>query len=240
MKACICGTVLLISSFSFILPAHSGKQAGKPSHKSDTIFLKKRKTPGDNIVYVEQDRNSKFYQKMLDFKLDTYDSAQYAHIRLDLQKQGVKYHNKTSALQGLPRKWVAVHRYKQSYYLYFPADFGVANRKMITDSTICYSNMDGFNPEAIISLAKKGNSAWDFTVESAAGVRHHILIHIIDPKTMLAIWEIPGKNNSRFDLCVPAQNAQAFNMIVNDTNGDLPDEFEFDQIDFKQLLKHSR
>jgi len=240
MKTYAFGTLLLISSFILKLPNRNGVPFGLSSNKVDTIFLKKRTSPGDNIVYIEQNRNSKFYKKILDFKLDTYDSAQFAQTRLDLEKQGVRYHNKKSALQGLPRKWVAVHRYKRSYHLYFPADFGVANRKMITDSTICYSNMDGFNPEAIVSLAKRGNNTWDFKVESAAGLSDHILIHIIDRKTMLAVWEKPDKYNPQFDLCVPAQNAKNFDMIVNDSNGELPDEFEFDPINFKQLLKHSR
>ena len=68
--------------------------------------------------------------------------------------------------------------------------------------------------------------------------RSTIKIHFIDNKTKLTVWEDSGKGAPySYGLFVPREYATKFDMIVNYTNGDLPDEFEFDKIDYSALLK---
>jgi len=235
MKMYAFAAVLLVPS---LLVARSivNHTAAKSAHYGrDTIFLKKRLSPNDNIIFIEKNRESVFYRKLLDFNLDALDSNQYAQSRAELA-QSVKHFIKHK-LPELPGQWLPVNRYKQNYYLYYPADLGVAGRKMITDSTICSSHMDGIDPQAVMSVLKKDRYTWDFKVKSLAVGVYHIIIHIIDRKTKLAVWEEFDEKQPRYELYVPVEYAKNFDMIVNYTDGDLPDEFEFDKIDFKAILK---
>jgi len=214
------------------------KQTSKPE---DTIFLLK-KTGKDyrHIIYVEKNRRSAFYTKLLDFKMDEQDTNSYIQncraFNKDLHKPVQKF-----KLSGLARQWLPVYSYKHKYYLYYPGDTGLENRKMITDSTICYSNMDGWFPEQMLSVKQPDNKTWAFGTSPGNAFKPTLTVHIIDNETKLTVWEDDNRSAAyRFGLYVPRDYAAKFDMIVNHTNGDLPDEFEFDKIDFKALLKGRR
>jgi len=211
----------------------------KQTHKAeDTIFLL-REAGKDcrHIIYVEKKRQSIFYTKLLDFKMDEPDTNAYIRncraFDKDLFKPVKKFR-----LFGFARQWLPVYKYKHKYYLYYPGDTGLENRKMVTDSTICYSNMDGWLPEQMLSVKNPDKNTWTFRMSSFNMARSTLIIHIIDNKTKLAVWEDDSIGGPyRFGLYVPREYAKNFDMIVNYTNGDLPDEFEFNKIDFKALLK---
>lgn len=206
--------------------------------KHDTIFLKKRLSPDDNMIYIEKNRDSKFYKNLLNFDLDDQDGKEYIENLHELNK-ATKHYSKFK-LPPFFKQWISIYEYKDSFYSYYPADFGVTNRRMVTDSTICYSNMDGFFLEAIISVTRPDSRTWNFTVRAENGISRHIIIHIINPQTKLAVWEaLPDSisKNTRYHLYVPKEYADKYDMIVNYTTGDLPPEFEFDKTDFERLLE---
>lgn len=231
----------LIFCAAFTLHQDNLTPVSRLNVKTDTIFLKRRKSPDDNIIYIEKNRSSKFYKNLLNFNLDDQDREAYIENLHELNK--VTKHYPKFSLPSFYRQWVSIYKYKHSYYSYTPADFGVANRRMVTDSTMCYSNMDGFFPEVIVSVVRVNSRTWNFTVRAENQIPRHVIIHIIKPKTKLAVWEdLPdwGSKDIRYGLYVPKEYAGNYDMIVNETSGDLPDELQFDKIDFKRLLKRKR
>ena len=215
--------------------------SARDKKSTDTIFFKRERGKDFyHIIYVEKNRQSTFYTKLLDFKMDKHDTSVYIQnwsaFDKDLRKPVKKF-----KLLGFARQWLPVYKYKNKYYLYYPGDTGLENRKMITDSTICYSNMDGWFPYQMLSLKQRDNKSWTFGMSSFGKAKSTLTIHIIDNKTKLAVWEDGNRNAAYgYGLYVPRDDAAKFDMIVNYTNGDLPDEFEFDKIDFKALLKGSK
>lgn len=210
----------------------------KQTSKSDdtTFLLKEVGKDYRHIIYVEKNRQSTFYTKLLDFKMDEHDRNDYIQNCRDFDKD-LRKPVKKFRLRGLPRQWLPVYKYEHKYYLYYPGDTGVENRKMITDSTICYSNMDGWFPQQILSVKNPDNKSWTFGMFENAD-KLTLTIDIIDNKTKLAVWsDNRASGPYGYGLYVPREYAAKFDMIVNYTNGDLPDEFEFDKIDFKALLK---
>jgi len=205
---------------------------------TDTIFLRRERGKDFyHIIYIEKNRQSTFYTKLLDFKMDKQDTNAYIQNCRDLDED-LRKSVKKFRLFGFARQWLPVYKYKHKYYLYYPGDTGVENRKMITDSTICYSYMDGWFPYQMLSVKQRDNKSWTFGMSSFGKAKSTLNIHIIDNKTKLAVWEDNAMSTQYFyGLYIPREYAAEFDMIVNYTNGDLPDEFEFDKIDFKALLK---
>jgi hypothetical protein len=212
--------------------------SGRNKKSTDTIFLT-RELGKDyyHIIYVEKNRRSIFYTQLLDFKMDEPDTNAYIQNCKDFDKDLCKPVKKFR-LWGLARQWLPVYKYKHKYYLYYPGDTGLENRKMITDSTICYSNMDGWFPEQMLSVKQPDKKTWTFGISSFGRAKSTLTIHIIDGKTQLAVWEDGGIGRpDRYGLYIPREYAAKFDMIVNYTNGDLPDEIEFDKINYNALLK---
>ncbi|WP_295668367.1 hypothetical protein [uncultured Mucilaginibacter sp.] len=212
--------------------------SGRNKKSSDTIFLmRERGKDFYHIIYVEKNRKSAFYTKLLDFKMDKNDTNAYIQNCRDFDKNLHKPVRKFR-FGGLARQWLPVYKYKNKYYLYYPGDTGLENRKLITDSTICYMNMEGYFPQQILSVKNPDSKTWTFGMfENAISLT--LNIHIIDNKTKLAVWEDNRASGPYgYGLYVPREYAAKFDMIVNYTNGDLPDEFKFDKIDFKALLKN--
>jgi hypothetical protein len=238
MKALTLTALILVCLIGAKYPKDTSPGAKQTSKPGDTAFLLKEVGKDyRHIIYVEKNRQSIFYTKLLDFKMDQSDTNAYIQncraFDEDLRKPVKKFR-----LWGLARQWLPVYKYKGKYYLYYPGDTGVENRKMITDSTICYSNMDGWLPEQMLSVKQSDNKTWVFGMSSFGKAKSTLTIHIIDNKTKLAVWEDDNRSAAyRYGLYVPRDYAAKFDMVVNYTNGDLPDEFEFDKIDFKALLK---
>ena len=130
---------------------------GLNRHKksNDTIFLKRERGKDYyHIIYVEKNRQSIFYTKLLNFKMDEHDTNAYIQncgaLDKDLFRPVKKFR-----LSGLARQWLPVYKFHHKYYLYYPGDTGLENRKLITDSTICYMNMDGYSPEQMLSVMQR-------------------------------------------------------------------------------------
>ena len=125
-----------------------------------------------------------------------------------------------------------------------PSDAGNLRRRIVTDSLLIFWFIDGPMPFPIRSLTKKDNYTWslrndDLFVKMEGFIRPEILnIYILDPQTNMAVWEYKAGNEKgySYELCIPKENLKNFPAIINDSN-EKSVEFEFEQPDFKKLLK---
>lgn len=209
---------------------------------ADTIFISRDYY---HKVYVEQNRQSPFYSNLMDFKMDKSEldeyKGNYRSLKKDFPAPLTKYD-----LQGLPKEWIPLYKYKGKYYVYSPSEEGNEGRRIITDSTMVYWFMDGPNPQPLLSVKRIKENIWYLNVNSY--FKHingfpdrpdaKLIIHIIDPKNKIAIWEDKNQpETDRYELYIPKACAQDFDMIVNRSLQTKVPEFQFDKIDYNALLK---
>ena len=156
-------------------------------------------------------------------------------IKENTGKKKLKKHN----MFGLPKNWLPVHYYNGNYYLYAPSDWGNAGRRILSDSVFINWYMDGPYPQLLQSVSKEKASTYTIKYQREKDDLQTLVIHIIDPKINLAVWEYQrddGKPSS-YKLYVAAPSAANFNMIVNHSNYQKQMEFKFQEPDYQKLLK---
>jgi hypothetical protein len=212
----------------------------KEAQLTDTVFIE-RDTTQDyyHAVYIEKDRLAKTYKALQNFKYDHNDSiaynAGYKVLKVRYRKPLKKYN-----ITGLPKEWLPLYLYKGNYYLYSPCNTANIGMRVLTDSTLIYYSLDGPEPKPILDFKKlntnkyalKSLPIYQFVKSS------NIIIYIIDPEKMIAVWEDKTLPEAyRYKLYVAKESAGNFDMVVNQSvNTKLP-EYQFDKVDFKALLK---
>ncbi len=224
------GSVLFLSLTGFFACSeHSAiKEA---STVADTVFLDRYVSEPDSIgyvtwtqVFIENDPQSEYYKRVVDFP----DFEMYS----DNHDMSGLRHFDTSAL---PDEWVPLYTYKGKYYVYHPGDVQI--RVALCDSLFIayghepvYYSIDNFHPAGEnhfkVNVAGMDNSlrSWSFD------------IYLIDPVQKIAVWSWPGFKDDRYFLMVARENARKFPIVVN-TGNVKPMEYEFDETDYKELLK---
>jgi predicted transcriptional regulator len=228
----------LLSSFFF---GHKQVAPNRLAKKSDTTFLLREVTKDDyHAVYIDHNRQSAAYKRLLNFNLNKYDVNDY---RENYRIMKSRHHAplKKFNLAGLLKQWMPLYLHKGKYYIYSPSEWGTIDRRILTDSTMMYWFMDGLTPEPYQQVKKINNHTYAFKLHSFYTDNPGnttIIIHIIDPKNQIAIWEDTGeKGASHYGLYIPRQNARNFDLIVNSCLTEKTNEFEFDKVDYAKLLK---
>ncbi|MES2331925.1 MAG: hypothetical protein V4539_20125 [Bacteroidota bacterium] len=215
----------------------------------DTTFLIKRSK--DTIyngvdyhffynVYIDTNRNSKNHQLLGDFLFTQDQNIDAYNERIKKRKIALS----KIPLDDLPREWVPLYLYKNKYYVYKPSDLGNLGRRIVSDSLLMFWFVDGPMPYVLQSVSKKDNDTWeirskDYFVRMEGFIRPEILnIYIIDKENRIAVWEYKSETEKKFnyELYIPKENIKNFDMIVNESDSKMP-EFDFDQPDFKKLLR---
>ena len=227
--------IFLAGSYS-----HHAGRANAKSRKSDTIFIEREKGKDYYCkVYIEKKRQSGTYRLLIDFTMNKFENDEYKE-QLNAMKKKLpgtlsKYH-----LADLPKEWLPLYRYKGKYYVYSPGEEGTEGRRFLTDSTMVYWFMDGPYPVPLSSAVAINPQTWHLELHSFSDGAHavNLSIHIIAPKTKMAIWEDDDKPEStRYELFIPKESVKDFDMIVARCDKIKTAEFgSFDQIDYKALL----
>ncbi|QXV66606.1 hypothetical protein INP83_05865 [Mucilaginibacter sp. 21P] len=208
---------------------------------TDTMFLQKEKTKDYyHIVYVEKNHAAQIFKDLVNFKFDHYDTVNYKQAYRVLKVRNPKPLKKYD-LAGLPNEWLPVYTYRGERYLYAPADWGNADKRMITDSTIIYRGEEGPEPHVLNDFKKIGNNKYNLKAPPFYQFvkKSNINIYIIDPKTKLSVWEdteLPPAY--RYRMYVPRQSAGSYNMVVNYCKAAKMPEFEFDKVNYQALIKN--
>jgi len=209
---------------------------GSAAHaQADTVFIHREYT--DDIyhaIYIDDHKESRYYDRIADFSFSKQDTLSYLESLETLK--GLK---RRSLSRALPRQWCELRAYKGKYYLYAPSDWGTNSRLIITDSTLIEFNMDGPYASRIDSTGSPGRNTWEFRLTAFDHFRTKLRIHIIDPKSQVAVFEsiAEGQNGpGYYRLMVAAARVRDFPIIVNYCKEAKRREFEFEKPDFQQLL----
>ncbi|RYU90489.1 hypothetical protein EWM62_07470 [Mucilaginibacter terrigena] len=211
----------------------------KTKHADTAFLLRDVKKGFYHAIYIEKNRSASQYKWLLGFKYDHYDSVNYNETYKILK---VKHRKplKEYDLSGLPKQWVPLNLYKGKYYLYAPSDGGSTQVRALTDSTVIYYDMDGPTVQPLLDFKKLNANKYFFKslpfyqfVKST-----NVTIYVIDPENMVTVWvDTTVPEAYRYMLYVAKEHAANFDMVVNYCKTERTDEFTFDKIDFKALIK---
>lgn len=206
--------------------------------KKDTIVLLRKTSPygAKQVVYIDNNRKSWAYSRALKKDIDPGSFKMY------LEKAASKYGATISkhALPDFTRTWYPLKVLKGHYYVYFPSDAGVNNWISVNDSTVIQNTAsDDIYPSVLDSVQILDNGAKiNITMTDPLEGHTSLTIHIIDKGRGIAIVERPGSNiYPRYQLMVDEKKFNRFPIVINHSPDERADEYEFDKVNYRDLLK---
>jgi hypothetical protein len=210
----------------------------------DTVFIYRKVTRDYyHAIYIDTIRTSKYYTYLKNFNFDKYAKESYQSA-YQYKKELYVQQRKNEKSIDLPKNWLPIYQYKNEYYLYAPSDWGNAHRCLINDSSFVNWDMEGPVPYPLKSFTRIAKNK--YKLEFLHKQNNHVastklIIHVIEPVTNLSVFEfLQEAEQPHYELYVPAEHAEKFNLIVNYCNNQKQIEFNFDKIDFKQILNNRR
>lgn len=213
-----------------------------PPGKDSTFILREIRGNNYHAIFIDTAHNSECYKELTNFHFNSYalETFQSSCQALHEKKAVVRHFNR----HQLPAVWLPLYQYQQQFYLYCPSDWGNNGCRIISDSMLIYYYLDGPYPFVITKMEQKGAGQYRITSKDYLNnedviVKPEILnIYIVDRKKQLAVFEYmdAGGEDFRYKLYVAKEQAGNFDMIVNHSNSKQM-EFEFEEIDFKKLLR---
>ncbi len=202
---------------------------------TDTVFLRniseQRQFEGVNFriwnkVFIDPDRQSPMYDHVLDF----------SDMEMYFTDYGVK-DLKTFDTSMVPDEWVPLHKYKEQYFIYKPGDEDI--KYALRDSLFIHFFWEPtyFKIENFEQVSKNHYRFQTTGVPNSVD-RPIFEIFIVDPANNIAVWKQTGASwgGNRYRLFIAKESAKKFAVVVNIAS-DKPLEFEFDPIDFKEILR---
>ena len=212
------------------------------SGQVDTIFIQKDSLLGTaQSIFFENNPNSKFYDYINYWSfLKTYDDESYKYTLDYLRENNLTLIKKTPVIPQT--KWVKLIQYKGTFYAYSPCDFYSHYKISINDTT--FLDWTGEGPEAnkIINQKKIDDKTYEFQLSGIAKKNRKLIIHIIDNKKGIAVFEETSDNSNEryYYLMVASDKIKTVPLIVNNCETYKQNELCFDKPNFSELLKNKK
>ena len=206
--------------------------------QADTVFIQKDSLLGSSqSIFFDNNRNSKFYDKINYWEFLTFDNQSYQNSMDFLKENKLTLTKKTPVIPQT--KWVTLKQYKGTFYAYHPCDFYSHFRISINDTT--FIDWTGEGPEAskILKQKKIDDKTYEFKLAGIADKDRKLKIHIIDSKNGIAVFEETNNNGDEnyYYLMVASDKIRNLPLIVNCCKEYKQLELRFDKPNFKELLK---
>ncbi|UQD55504.1 hypothetical protein [Flavobacterium sp. K5-23] len=188
-------------------------------HLSDTIFLLKENNGFErHEIFIEPNKNSDNYKDIIDF-------SSFPEIS---NKNKNRY-------KEIPSKWIPLYSYKMDYYVYSPCDFSTNQQVGIYDKAIFFNDFELYNYQ--INSSKESNNKCIIYYKGLENEKTKLEIFILDKKKGVTVFKYTRKNNEvDYRLMVVAENARLFPLIINKCINGKTKEFEFEKIDFENII----
>lgn len=206
--------------------------------QADTVFIQKDSLLGTaQSIFFDNNRNSKFYDKINYWGFLTFDSQSYQNSMDFLKENKLTLTKKTPVIPQT--KWVTLKQYKGTFYAYHPCDFYSHFRISINDTTFIDWTGEGPDASKILDQKKIDDKTYEFTLTGIANKDRKLIIHIIDRKKGIAVFEETNNNadESYYYLMVASDKIRNVPLIVNYCKEYKQLELRFDEPNFKELLK---
>jgi len=208
------------------------------TNQKDTTFLLKETVDGElHTIFIDNNKSSKFYPDILDFKFGRFDKESYTSS-LDYLKENNQPLIKKKPLIPLTT-WVTLKQYKGQLYAYHPCDFLFHFRQSINDTTFIDWTGEGPVANKIVNSKKIDSKTYEFHLVGIYDKEQKLTIHIIDNKKGIAVFEQLSSNatDKRYYLMIAADKIKSVPIIVNYCPTQKQMELEFETPDYKTMLK---
>jgi hypothetical protein len=212
------------------------------SGQVDTIFIQKDSLLGTaQSIFFENNPNSKLYDYINYWGFLTTDDNQSYENSIDfLKESNLTLIKKTPVIPQT--KWVKLIQYQGTFYAYKPCDLYSHHKISINDTT--FLDWTGEGPEAYkISNQKKiDDKTYEFQLTGIAKKNRKLIIHIIDNKKGIAVFEETSFNSNEryYYLMVASDKIKTVPLIVNNCETYKQNELGFDKPNFSELLKNKK
>jgi len=204
--------------------------------KDSSIIFREHLTGGAyNVVFIESNKESRFYKKILNIP------SMVPHTEtISLVRDTFAIPIKRFGLKLIAKEWYPLYLYKNKYYLYFPSDPGETKWIKITDSIISELHFDPGVVESIITEVNKNKEVIDIVFINRVEGRTRLKVHVIDSKNEIAVFEKVDSAQSIFTLMVAVDKIKQHPILVNYCIDSRVNEWNFDKIDFKKILRERK
>ena len=160
---------------------------------SDTVFLRRSLDAGIyQAVFIDPAENSAARRTLMNFEFRQSDQEAY---EADIKAFPPNY--KQQKTLGLPEKWLPLYQYQNEYFLYAPSDWGNAGRRLIRREAYVVWDMEGPTPFYWHAIRQTDKHRYELRYQGYNAERK-IILHILDPKTQLAVFEYQVEPGSRY------------------------------------------
>jgi len=187
-----------------------------------------------NMVYIDYDRHSKYYDLVADFNFTPAGLQAYRDgIKLIKGKSTAPFSKKD--ITGLPLKWCPLLVYQSEPFIYYPANPENNYRMAFNDTTCIEYRADKVTVSQLLSVKKTKDHTYSIVRLGADKKSTTIIVHVVDSKNGMAIFEnlIPGV---KYTLMAPAQNIHQFEIIVNYSKNHKAPEYPFAVPDLRNII----
>lgn len=205
--------------------------------KNDTIFLLRENSRGYyHAIFIDTSKLSKFYNRISDFTFGRWDQYDYKISLKYLKEHNLKL--TTRKIGDIPHKWIILKQYKGHFYTYSPSDYYFHYKISITDTTFIDYTGEGPYVSKILDFNKIDDRTYAFKLTGIIDPDRRLVIHLIDKKNGVAVFEENTKGRSPgYYLMIAADKIRNFPIIVNYCKMLKQVEFQFDKPDYQTLLK---
>ncbi|MDP4935709.1 MAG: hypothetical protein NWR30_13420 [Salibacteraceae bacterium] len=204
---------------------------------SDTVFIQKDSLLGAaQSVFYERNRESKFYDRISYFGFGKFDERSYDYSKEYLIEKKWTLSKQTPLITWV--NWVKLVQYEGAFYAYHPCDFNAHFKASINDST--YIDWTGEGPIAnkILEQTKIDNQTYQFQTAGIYENNRTLVIHIIDSKRGIAIFEESSSEKEKhYYPMIAADLIKSVPLIVNNCETRKQAELRFEEPNYQEQLE---
>jgi len=204
---------------------------------ADTVFLLKESDDSNyHAIFIDTLKKSEYYTLISDFEFGQFDKDGYDYSLEYLRDKKIKLTK--NKISDIAKKWIVLKYYKKQFYNYCPSDFYTHFKVSITDTTFIDYSGEGPSASKINTYKKLNEKTFLFSLTSIEKPKRNLIIHIIDKQNGIAIFEEHNMGKDKqYYLMIDASKFRQLPIIVNYCVTQKQMEFNFDNPDFKQLLR---
>ena len=208
------------------------------SQPKDSIFIKKDSIYGaSQSIYITKKKSCQLYNRLLDLNFGEFDAESYLMSLSYLKEKNLILKKNTPVISET--QWIPLVQYDKKLFAYYPCDFYSFNKVSINDSTFIEWTGEGPIANQIMNQKKGKNNTFEFDLCSMYDPIKTVIIHIINPKKGIAVFETISSNNEHyFSLMIAASKINRVPLIVNQCDFQKQRELDFEEPDFNKILNH--
>lgn len=186
-------------------------------------------------IFIDDKANSNFKKIRSNFSFDDWDKKNFQNSLDSIKSNKITLNS--FDVGNLPKKWIELFLYKGKYHTYYYCDFCGDYKLEFRKNMILETNCEGLSILPVSSFRKLNSKTFEFKTFYDVQEDSKTIIHLIDPKKGVAIFEKKIGKESSYQLMLDVLKINQFPMIVNDCPISKQNEFEeFETPNFKELL----